>query len=46
LRILGLLKAGNGMLKVAKQVGVGTGTVQRIARERPFGAASIVEVQL
>ena len=33
------------MLKVAKQVGVGTGTVQRIARERgPFGAEVIVEV--
>jgi transposase len=39
-RILALLKAGNGMLKVAKQVGVGTGTVQRIARELgPFGEA-------
>jgi DNA invertase Pin-like site-specific DNA recombinase len=44
-RILGLLKAGNGMLKVAKQVGVGTGTVQRIARELgPFDAGGIVEV--
>jgi DNA invertase Pin-like site-specific DNA recombinase len=40
-RILALLKAGNGMLKVAKQVGVGTGTVQRIARELgPFGEAA------
>jgi DNA invertase Pin-like site-specific DNA recombinase len=43
-RILGLLKAGTGMLKIAKQVGVGTGTVQRIARESgPFGAGGIVE---
>ena len=40
-RILGLLKAGTGMLKIAKQVGVGTGTVQRIKAEMgPFGEAA------
>jgi DNA invertase Pin-like site-specific DNA recombinase len=40
-RILGFLKAGTGILKTAKQVGVGTGTVQRIARELgPFGEAA------
>ena len=36
------LRAGNGILKVAREVGVGTGTVQRIAQEmhRPFIAAA------
>jgi hypothetical protein len=33
------------LLKIAKLVGVGTGTVQRIARELgPFGAGGIVDV--
>src|SRR5271167_4431915 len=32
-RILSHLKAGKGILKVARECGVGTGTVQRIARE-------------
>ena len=43
-RILGHLKAGRGILSVAKECGVGTGTVQRIAREmtdRPFDGASV-----
>jgi DNA invertase Pin-like site-specific DNA recombinase len=39
-RIRGLLRAKKGMLAIAKEVGVGSGTVQRIAREmrgeRPF----------
>jgi DNA invertase Pin-like site-specific DNA recombinase len=37
-RIQALLRAGKGMLAVAKDVGVGSGTVQRVAREmkRPF----------
>jgi DNA invertase Pin-like site-specific DNA recombinase len=39
-RIQGLLRAEKGMLAIAKEVGVGSGTVQRIAREmrgeRPF----------
>jgi len=39
-RIQGLLRAGKGMLAIAKDVGVGSGTVQRVAREmqasRPF----------
>jgi DNA invertase Pin-like site-specific DNA recombinase len=40
-RILSFLKAGTGILKTAKQLGVGTGTVQRIARELgPFGEAA------
>jgi hypothetical protein len=35
------LRAGEGILKVAHEVGVGHGTVERIAREmpRPFDAA-------
>jgi DNA invertase Pin-like site-specific DNA recombinase len=42
-RIMSHLKAGRGILKVARECGVGTGTVQRIAREmeaskRPFDA--------
>jgi hypothetical protein len=34
-RIQAQLRAGKGILKVAREVGVGTGTVQRIARESP-----------
>jgi hypothetical protein len=39
------LRAGKGILKVARECGVGTGTVQRIAREmakvsRPFDGVS------
>jgi len=39
----GQLRAGKGMLKVAAECGVGSGTVQRIAREmtRPFVGASV-----
>jgi DNA invertase Pin-like site-specific DNA recombinase len=43
-RILSHLKAGKGILKVARECGVGTGTVHRIKREmdsRPFGGASV-----
>lgn len=41
-RIRDQLKAGNGILKVARELGVGTGTVQRIAKEMPgpFGVAA------
>jgi DNA invertase Pin-like site-specific DNA recombinase len=43
-RIQGQLRAGKGMLAIAKDLGVGGGTVQRIAREmevvRPFGDVS------
>jgi DNA invertase Pin-like site-specific DNA recombinase len=44
-RIQGLLRAKKGMLAVARECRVGTGTVQRIAREmagmnRPLGGAS------
>src|SRR5215469_13410125 len=40
-RIQSQLQAGKGILKVAREVGVGTGTVQRIARELgPFDAAA------
>ena len=44
-RILGLLRAKKGMLAIAKELGVGSGTVQRIAREmagasRPFEPTS------
>jgi DNA invertase Pin-like site-specific DNA recombinase len=41
-RIQDQLRAGKGILKVAHEVGVGHGTVQRIAREmpRPFVAAA------
>jgi DNA invertase Pin-like site-specific DNA recombinase len=36
-RIQSQLRAGNGMLSIARELGVGTGTVQRIAREmRPL----------
>jgi hypothetical protein len=35
------LRAGKGILKVAQEIGVGTGTVQRIARELgPFDVAA------
>ncbi len=42
-RIQSQLRAGKGMLKVAAECGVGSGTVQRIAREmaRPFESASV-----
>ena len=42
-RIQSQLRAGKGMLKVAAECGVGSGTVQRIAREiaRPFEPASV-----
>ena len=32
-RIRALLRAGKGILKVASEVGVGTGTVQRVKQE-------------
>jgi hypothetical protein len=37
------LLVGVGIIKVAREVGVGNGTVQRIAQEmdRPFGAAAV-----
>ncbi len=34
------LKAGAGKLKIARELGIGTGTVQRIARELPVAAPS------
>ena len=42
-RIQNQLRAGKGMLKVAAECGVGSGTVQRIAREitRPFVGAGV-----
>src|SRR4029077_16717173 len=42
-RIQSQLRAGKGMLAVARECKVGTGTVQRIAREirRPFDGASV-----
>ena len=41
-RIQTQLRAGKGILKVAREVGVGTGTVQRIKGEMssPFAAAA------
>jgi DNA invertase Pin-like site-specific DNA recombinase len=41
-RIQAQLRAGKGIIKVAREVGVGTGTVQRIAQEmgRPFAVAA------
>jgi DNA invertase Pin-like site-specific DNA recombinase len=41
-RIQEQLRAGKGILKVAHEIGVGHGTVERIAREmsRPFAAAA------
>jgi DNA invertase Pin-like site-specific DNA recombinase len=39
-RIQNQLRAGKGMLKIAAECGVGSGTVQRIAREMgPFGVS-------
>ena len=43
-RIQNQLRAGKGMLKIAAECGVGSGTVQRIKHEmegRPFGGASV-----
>ena len=42
-RIQSQLRAGKGMLAVARECKVGTGTVQRVAREigRPFDGASV-----
>ena len=43
-RIQSQLRLGKGMLKVAAECGVGSGTVQRIKHEmegRPFGGASV-----
>ena len=43
-RIQSQLRAGKGMLKVAAECGVGSGTVRRIKHEmegRPFGGASV-----
>jgi DNA invertase Pin-like site-specific DNA recombinase len=45
-RIQSQLRAGKGMLKVAAECGVGSGTVQRIAREmegRPFDVVDVSE---
>jgi DNA invertase Pin-like site-specific DNA recombinase len=41
-RIQTQLRTGKGMLKVAREIGVGSGTVQRIAQEmpRPFDGAA------
>jgi hypothetical protein len=38
----GSMRAGQGILKVAREVGVGTGTVQRIKQEMtgPFAVAA------
>jgi DNA invertase Pin-like site-specific DNA recombinase len=43
-RIQAQLRAGKGILKVAREIGVGHGTVERIARDmvRPFDAAANV----
>jgi DNA invertase Pin-like site-specific DNA recombinase len=44
-RIQTQLRAGKGMLKIAAEFGVGSGTVQRVAREmrgeRPFDGAAV-----
>jgi hypothetical protein len=43
-RIQSQLRAGKGMLAIARECKVGTGTVQRIAREmsgRPFDGANV-----
>jgi hypothetical protein len=34
-RILRLHKAGTGILKIGKALGIGTGTVQRVLMEQP-----------
>ena len=41
-RILGLHKGGKGILKIGKELGIGTGTVQRVVMEqpRPFEASA------
>jgi len=41
-RIQTQLRAGKGILKVAREIGVGTGTVQRVKDEMsgPFGASA------
>jgi DNA invertase Pin-like site-specific DNA recombinase len=40
-RIQAQLRTGKGILKVARELGLGTSTVQRIAREMgPFGVAA------
>jgi DNA invertase Pin-like site-specific DNA recombinase len=40
-RIQSHLRAGKGILKVARELGLGTSTVQRVAREMgPFGVAA------
>ena len=40
-RIRSQLRVGKGILKVARELGLGTSTVQRVAREmRPFGVAA------
>ena len=40
-RIKGQLRAGKGILKVARELGLGTSTVQHIAREMgPFSVAA------
>jgi tetrahydromethanopterin S-methyltransferase subunit H len=41
--IRSLLRAKKGMLAIAKEVGVGSGTVQRIARESGKGAATAAQ---
>jgi DNA invertase Pin-like site-specific DNA recombinase len=43
-RIQGQLRAGKGMLKIAAECGVGSGTVQRVKHEmaRPFDGANVV----
>ena len=43
-RIQSQLRAGKGMLAIARECKVGTGTVQRVAREihRPFDGANVV----
>ena len=41
-RILRLHKGGTGILKIGKELGIGTGTVQRLLMEqpRPFEASA------
>jgi len=42
--ILRLYKGGTGILKIGKELGIGTGTVQRVLMEqpRPFDAGASV----
>jgi hypothetical protein len=35
-RVLRLHKGGTGILKIGKTIGIGTGTVQRVAMEQPL----------